>query len=849
MTIKIEKPPKTAPSESRPVTRPLGSPKSTASPGLLESTLEANGTRSQTLGGSKAAVSEYIPALGDEPELKKAGSTTSLGEALDPAVLLEEMELMWKKLLAKRQGASANMDALFKARQLKDEVDEAAKQATDSQQKKALAASKVAGRIHLIEDACHTLEKKAVKNIGKGALWRRGDLAVRAGGNGLCEITATNMKSEMDVHMCISGADLTLDRGMLVPMARKEMEDLRKLLSEMEAAKAEQIRLQEAVTQSCDQLRQKHEKLVEQIELELEELEKNPEFAPAGTQPENMELVIGWNGQQHRPSQSEAPSFPQMAGLISAAEMMLKAQAEQKAAEKASKPRTNEASDWVEETTEEGETIFRNQKTNETATELPAPEAAAPMGHAASPTVPAGAIPPWAKAPPKPQGGLWREPGLSMPKSKAPPPMPKAPAALERLQKLKEDAAASLQETQGLSKSLGPRAKVPGPPAPGSSLGPAAAAAAKAAATAKAAAAAAAGPAAEATTETPAAEQPTSEAAKEVAPTTYWTEVQTEEGDTYYHNEATDETAWELPPGGVIKKPDDDPAADAEQPAEYGTPFTAQAPVSYWSPVTADDGQTYYYNLETGEAAWDVPPGGQVYSDQGPAEAPAGGQMFGAWMQCQTPEGEVYYYNQQTGETSWDLPAAQVQQPQQAQQAQQAYNPFAQAEEAARLQRQQYEDALRSMQQAEEQARQQREQWDQIYAQHFAWYQQQQQQQAQAAAAAQQGAAPRTATAAEGAAAGLVPPSIHATMEEQIAFAMKCSVVQEMEEMMKNGASVADRKKALKAWQIKWHPDKNPDQVEVAKTLFQFLAEKRQWFCQDPSAEGNWEDIPVDAVD
>ena len=32
---------------------------------------------------------------------------------------------------------------------------------------------------------------------------------------------------------------------------------------------------------------------------------------------------------------------------------------------------------------------------------------------------------------------------------------------------------------------------------------------------------------------------------------------------------------------------------------------------------------------------------------------------------------------------------------------------------------------------------------------------------------------------------------------------------------MKQGASVADRKKALKAWQIKWHPDKNPDQLEV----------------------------------
>lgn len=44
------------------------------------------------------------------------------------------------------------------------------------------------------------------------------------------------------------------------------------------------------------------------------------------------------------------------------------------------------------------------------------------------------------------------------------------------------------------------------------------------------------------------------------------------------------------------------------------------------------------------------------------------------------------------------------------------------------------------------------------------------------------------------------------------------------------------------AWEL-------PRGGQVAKTLFQFLAEKRQWFCQDPSAEGNWEDIPVDAVD
>lgn len=413
-----------------------------------------------------------------------------------------------------------------------------------------------------------------------------------------------------------------------MPMTRKEMEDFRKLLSEMDAAKAEQTRLEEAVSQCCDQLRQKHDKLVEQIELELEELEKDPEFAPAGTQPQNMELVIGWNGQQQRPSQSEVPSFPQMAGLISAAEMMLKAQAEQKAAEKATKPRANEAADWVEEKDEEGQTIYRNQKTGETASELPASTknaaAAAPFG-ASSPTVPAGAIPPWAKAPPKPQNGLWREPGLAMPKSKAPPPMPKGPEALERLQKLKEEAA-NLQETQGLSRSLGPGGKVPGPPTAGSSLGPAAAAAAKAAATARAAAATAKAAAAAAEEkDTAAAEEVPAEKPEEVkAPTTHWTEVQTEEGDIYYHNEETDETAWELPPGGVLKVPEAaDPGAEGQ---------SVEAPTTYWSPVTTEDGETYYYNLETGEAAWELPANGQI--------APTG-ETYGAWMECQTPEGHL----------------------------------------------------------------------------------------------------------------------------------------------------------------------------------------------------------------
>ncbi|CAE7293247.1 unnamed protein product [Symbiodinium sp. KB8] len=57
------------------------------------------------------------------------------------------------------------------------------------------------------------------------------------------------------------------------------------------------------------------------------ELDKNPEFAPPGTEAQNMELVIGWNGGQQKKDESQVPNFPQMAGLISAAEMMLKASA------------------------------------------------------------------------------------------------------------------------------------------------------------------------------------------------------------------------------------------------------------------------------------------------------------------------------------------------------------------------------------------------------------------------------------------------------------------------------------------------------------------------------------------
>lgn len=358
--------------------------------------------------------------------------------------------------------------------------------------------------------------------------------------------------------------------------------------------------------------------------------------------------------------------------------------------------------------------------------------------------------------------------------------------------------------------------------------------------------------------------------------------MKTLDGETYYHNEATDETAWELPPGGVVKKPEEpsEPAPATEQP-----PASDTAPTSLWTIIQTGDGETYYHNEESGDTAWELPPGGKVKEpDAGsiPSQAVSGqlspslqqnpGQKLQmpqerapSWTAVQTAEGQVYYYNQNTGETSWELPtdvlasphaganaaqnhfAGMWQAPAQAAEAHaNPSDPWAgmrqaqAAEEAARQQREQYEAAMRQAQAVEEAARQQREQWDAVYAQHWAWFQQQQQEQQQ-----------QGASVTKEASAGLVPPGLNATMEDQVLFAMKCNVVQEMEEMLKRAATLGERKKALKMWQIKWHPDKNLEQLEVAKGMFQFIGEKRQWFLHDTDldAMGAWEDLPVDMPD
>lgn len=59
---------------------------------------------------------------------------------------------------------------------------------------------------------------------------------------------------------------------------------------------------------------------------------------------------------------------------------------------------------------------------------------------------------------------------------------------------------------------------------------------------------------------------------------------------------------------------------------------------------------------------------------------------------------------------------------------------------------------------------------------------------------------------------------------------MKLEIQKEMDAMVKRGADVNERKKAMRQLQKAWHPDKNPDKEEVAKQVFQFIEESKDWF-------------------
>ncbi|CAE7730042.1 unnamed protein product [Symbiodinium pilosum] len=213
------------------------------------------------------------------------------------------------------------------------------------------------------------------------------------------------------------------------------------------------------------------------------------------------------------------------------------------------------------------------------------------------------------------------------------------------------------------------------------------------------------------------------------------------------------------------------------------------------------------------------------------------------WVRYKTPDGQVYYHNERTNHTAWSLPAgATCREPAQAAAAQQGTT-----SQGADNQ----DDPFADLRKQEEDNKKQHEQWQQWYQQYTAWYSQQ----AGAAGASATGGAnadagkqnksgsqkQKGAQSGEQAGSyvpprGPAPPKLDAAFEDHAVYQIKSSVLKEMESMVNQGLEVAKRKKALRCLQLRWHPDKNPDKLEVANSIFQFIEETKPWFLHDPNA-------------
>ena len=181
---------------------------------------------------------------------------------------------------------------------------------------------------------------------------------------------------------------------------------------------------------------------------------------------------------------------------------------------------------------------------------------------------------------------------------------------------------------------------------------------------------------------------------------TDWKEVSSADGRTYYHNQRTNETAWERPaemdppPAAAapaperrrqrrVDAPDSHPASShmGEAPSRTGDahaflsaldpvvasapPPVAPAPATHWREVSSADGRTYYHNQRTNETAWQRPaemdPPRPPSSPPPPPPPPpppmAPMPPPSDWKEVRSSDGRTYYHNQRTNETAWQRPA------------------------------------------------------------------------------------------------------------------------------------------------------------------------------------------------
>ncbi|VEU34087.1 unnamed protein product [Pseudo-nitzschia multistriata] len=161
-----------------------------------------------------------------------------------------------------------------------------------------------------------------------------------------------------------------------------------------------------------------------------------------------------------------------------------------------------------------------------------------------------------------------------------------------------------------------------------------------------------------------------------------WSEVQDDEGRTYYYNDKTEETSWDRPAEfRVNAKNGNDQARGehekegevAEKKEETDISAKSKAHASDWVATKDGEGRTYYYNEKTEETLWERPAGFNPENendkdtgeaDKKDADVKEEKETHTAkesannqdWRELKDEEGTSYYYNEKTEETSWDRP-------------------------------------------------------------------------------------------------------------------------------------------------------------------------------------------------
>jgi len=223
------------------------------------------------------------------------------------------------------------------------------------------------------------------------------------------------------------------------------------------------------------------------------------------------------------------------------------------------------------------------------------------------------------------------------------------------------------------------------------------------------------------------------------------------------------------------------------------------------------------------------------------------------WVRYKTPDGQVYYHNERTNHTAWSLPpGATSREPVAAGQQGRGIREQRPSQSPGSQQEKEDEPWADLRKQQEEETRKQQQEWQQWYQQYTQWYSQQGAAGAAGAGAAgadsgkqsksggqkqQKGSQSSEQTGSYVPPRGPAPPKLDAGFEDHAVYQIKSSVLKEMESMVNQGLEVAKRKKALRCLQLRWHPDKNPDKLEVANSIFQFIEETKPWFLHDPNAQ------------